>query len=67
MKKTPQDLIGPFNFEGSEVYFDPSKSEFWAPQQKAYLDHEIGLALIELYFGHHKAPLKVTKLKKKTA
>jgi hypothetical protein len=39
------------------VYFDLEKSEFWDSKTDSYLDHEIGLVLIDLYFGHQKAPL----------
>lgn len=63
-----QKLQGPFNFDGREVFFDAQKSEFWDPSNNRYLDHEIGIQLIELYFGHQKAPLTVGhehKMKKK--
>ena len=60
-------LQGPFNYDNREVFFDAAKGEFWDPMHHQYLDHEIGLALIELYFGHHKAPIeaKNDKVKKK--
>jgi hypothetical protein len=58
---TVKNMQGPFNFDNKEVYFDSVKGEFWDPSQHVYLDHEIGLALIDLYFGHHKAPLEVKK------
>jgi hypothetical protein len=67
--KTQMKLQGPFNFDNREVFFDSAKGEFWDPMHHQYLDHEIGLALIELYFGHHKAPIVVknnqAKVKKK--
>lgn len=53
----PKNTEGPFNFDGREVYFDLEKSEFWDSKTDSYLDHEIGLVLIDLYFGHQKAPL----------
>jgi hypothetical protein len=53
----PKHVQGPYNFNGKDVYFDAKKSEFWDPSSNSYLDHEIGLTLIDLYFGHHKAPL----------
>ena len=52
----PKNTEGPFNFDGREVYFDLEKSEFWDSKRDSYLDHEIGLVLIDLYFGHQKAP-----------
>jgi hypothetical protein len=65
----PKTMQGPFNFDQREVFFDSDKGEFWDPLNHHYLNHEIGLALIDLYFGHHKAPLAVkndsTKVKKK--
>jgi hypothetical protein len=60
--KTPTKLLqGPYNFDNREVFFDVAKGEFWDPMHHTYLDHEIGLTLIDLYFGHHKAPLEVKK------
>ena len=53
----PQNTEGPFNFDGRDVYFDRDKNEFWDSQTDTYLDHEIGLVLIDLYFGHQKASL----------
>jgi hypothetical protein len=53
----PKNTEGPFNFDGREVYFDLEKSELWDSKTDSYLDHEIGLVLIDLYFGHQKAPL----------
>ena len=53
----PQNTEGPFNFDGRDVYFDRDKNEFWDSQSDSYLDHEIGLVLIDLYFGHQKASL----------
>ena len=53
----PQHTEGPFNFDGRDVYFDRDKNEFWDSQTDTYLDHEIGLVLIDLYFGHQKASL----------
>ena len=53
----PQNTEGPFNFDGRDVYFDRYKNEFWDSQTDTYLDHEIGLVLIDLYFGHQKASL----------
>ena len=53
----PQNTEGPFNFDGRDVYFDRDKNEFWDSQSDTYLDHEIGLVLIDLYFGHQKASL----------
>ena len=53
----PQNTEGPFNFDGRDVYFDHDKNEFWDSQTDTYLDHEIGLVLIDLYFGHQKASL----------
>lgn len=50
---------GPFNFNGRDVYFDRDKGEFWDPQNSEYLDHDVGLTLIDIYFGHHKAPLNL--------
>ena len=67
--KTQMKLQGPFNYDNREVFFDAAKGEFWDPMHHQYLDHEIGLALIELYFGHHKAPIEAkndkVKVKKK--
>ena len=53
----PQNTDGPFNFDGRDVYFDRDKNEFWDSQTDTYLDHEIGLVLIDLYFCHQKASL----------
>ena len=53
----PQNTEGPFNFDGRDVYFDRDENEFWDSQSDTYLDHEIGLVLIDLYFGHQKASL----------
>ena len=53
----PNNIEGPFNFDGRDVYFDRDRNEFWDSQTDSYLDHEIGLVLIDLYFGHQKAPL----------
>ena len=53
----PKNTEEPFNFDGREVYFDLEKSEFWDSKTDSYLDHEIGLVLIDLNFGHQKAPL----------
>ena len=53
----PKNTEGPFNFDGREVYFDLEKSEFLDSKTDSYIDHEIGLVLIDLYFGHQKAPL----------
>jgi len=53
----PQNTEGPFNFDGRDVYFDRDKNEFWDSQSDTNLDHEIGLVLTDLYFGHQKAPL----------
>jgi hypothetical protein len=61
MKTQTKLLQGPYNFNQREVFFDAAKGEFWDPKHHQYLDHEIGLALIELYFGHHKAPIEVKK------
>jgi hypothetical protein len=61
MKTQLKLLQGPFNFDNREVFFDAAKGEFWDPMHHQYLDHEIGLALIELYFGHYKAPIEVKK------
>jgi hypothetical protein len=61
----PKMMQGPFNFDNREVFFDSEKGEFWDPLNHVYLNHEIGLALIDLYFGHHKAPLQVKKDPKK--
>jgi hypothetical protein len=61
MKTQLKVLQGPFNFDNREVFFDAAKGEFWDPKHHQYLDHEIGLALIELYFGHYKAPIEAKK------
>lgn len=57
---------GPFHFNGKDVFFDEKRNEFWDPSERVYLDHEVGLHLIDLYFGHQKAPLgfsiKVTRI-----
>jgi len=53
----PKHTQGPYNFDGRDVFFDTMKSEFWDPSTDSYLDHEIGLVLIDLYFGHHQAPI----------
>jgi hypothetical protein len=53
----PKNTEGPFNFDGRDVFFDRDKNEFWDSKTDSYLDHEIGLVLIDIYFGHHKAPL----------
>ena len=39
------------------MYILIDKNEFWDSQTDTYLDHEIGLVLIDLYFGHQKASL----------
>lgn len=53
----PENALGPYNFNGQDVYFDTKKSEFWIQSTDTYLDHEMGLILMDLYFGHHKAPI----------
>ena len=58
----PQNTEGPFNFDGRDVYFDRDKNEFWDSQSDTYLDHEIGLVLIDLYFGHQKGILRPQKI-----
>jgi len=45
---------GPFHFNGKDVFFDEKRNEFWDPAERVYLDHEVGLHLIDLYFGHQK-------------
>ena len=68
MKKQTK-LNGPFDFDNCKVFFDFAKGEFWDPILHQYIDHEIGLDLIDLYFGHHKAPIEAkndtVKVKKK--
>jgi hypothetical protein len=57
VKMQAKHVQGPYNFNDRDVYYDTQKNEFWDPTTGSYLDHEIGLILIDLYFGHHKAPL----------
>ena len=54
-------LFGPQQYEGREVFYDADQGEFWDPRMNSYLDHEVGLVLIDLYFGHDKEPISPKK------
>jgi hypothetical protein len=54
-------LYGPQQYDGREVFYDADKGEFWDPLMNSYLGHVAGLALIDIYFGHDKAPVSSDK------
>lgn len=54
-------LYGPQQYDGREVFYDADQGEFWDPRMNSYLNHEVGLVLIDLYFGHGRAPISLIR------